>query len=282
MQNDFLLETFEDNTLLRQQFVKRFQNQCDSVVLVASKNDYYSYFVFEPNVGGNGTFSLMCGNGLKAAVSMIPKSQVKIKTPAGMFMAKKSGFDNEIFVGKFVCGNAARQRFMKSTGQKVLLNTVKQQFAQNGITYKVDVCLGYNAESSLFIGEPHLAVYFLDPLPIIEMVAIAKKISILIRNSDLFTEEVNVTFVSFKSLIDNMCTLAACTFERNLGNNPDVALTGSCGTGAMAASNYFYKHALKKRQTEMKFLLDFPKATLKVSIRKGTTVIFGDTSYESF
>lgn len=263
LQENISMDDLNDISI-RKAMAKKFKDKCDSVILLKENTGKYLYSVFEPNAGALGNFSLMCGNGLKAAVSVIPDEKIKIITKAGMFTCRKTSKRSVITVGKFACE------------EKIEIKLTKQMKKLSPL-----ICLGSNVQNRNFTGEPHLVIFFFENIPIGQLVKIAKKNSLLIKKQLPFKHEVNITYVSFQTLTSSRCFLNACTFERHLGNNPGVALTGSCGTGAMAAANFFNKHILKKRPVEIDFGISFPKAKLEVSIQNGLTILCGKNSYEN-
>ena len=272
------------NLLFRKELVNMYKGKCDSVVLLSSLDKRLLYDVFEPNTGSYGTFSLMCGNGLKAAACLIPYKSSIISTKAGKFIIKKNQSGVEIEVGKFVFGIKARERFVDSNISK---ETLKERILNIlNLSNQVEspiIEFGYNAENSKFTGEPHLVIFFQNSIDREKLRKYTIKYSLKILQERIFNQDINITFASLLKLASNTYILNACTFERNL--KPENAITGSCGTGSMAVANICLNSVKNERfncNKAFNFIIEFPKGNLNVKIDKGNTIIYGKESYESF
>ena len=84
-------ESIEENENLRGEFVKSYKSKCDSLILLSKKEDYH-FKVFEPNSGKKGSFSIMCGNGLRAAAIAVEENKINLQT--GWIFNNTRGFGN--------------------------------------------------------------------------------------------------------------------------------------------------------------------------------------------
>lgn len=264
-----IFDTFSENLSLRRDFVRKLKNKVDTTMIVTKVDKIaVKTIIFEPNTGDDeGSFSNMCGNGLRA-VAQITKAQVFI-TPAGTFFL--SQFQNN----KFICTRECKDienYFGIELKQKRMIEFHKtiEALARRKL---IALRLCANSENPIN-GEPHLVLLFEDEMDILQVINIAKEIGYTLSRLINKEYQTNVTFVSnSKSRITS-----ACTFERNLGLDPNLAVTGSCGTGAIAAAD-----TLKKffRHSDGEIVVSFPEDKQRILIQNNQTYILTKDNYES-
>ena len=287
LQNDSF-ENLQESNELRAYLVNQHKDQVDTVMAVSKLNDIaVKTVIFEPNSGDQfGNFSNMCGNGLRA-VHQVTKSNIFI-TPAGTFFA--TTIENKDYICTRECRDIKHLQEVAITDEyiKSLKRSVKNIL--NKDVLEVHLCGNFEGDS--FNGEPHFVILLEDSLDQKTLINLAKEKGYEL--SYLFSDEiqVNVTFVSSyftegatstSRLLSRNTKISnqtfACTFERNLGSNPEIAVTGSCGTGAMAAANTL-KRFFDRPNGE--FILNFPKDVQKILIQNNQTYILINNTYENF
>lgn len=260
----------------RVDLVSSFKNEIDTVMLVQEQISAHCV-AFEPNHGEKGAITTVCGNGLKAVASVLGDSS--LQTRAGNFKVENIQNETQVFCGSFI---ASRKMTEKFTGQKNLNIEIEIEKIIPDVKNSFQIIsFGSNVTSSKFAGEPHLVLFSLEDLSQIQLKKLARKIAPVVRKSGLFNCEVNITFASLQMHTPKKSNIFACTFERHLGDDPSFAITGSCGTGGMAATNVFAKFLLAKKLQTLNCEVSFPKGKVLVSIQNGKTILVGRRDYEN-
>ncbi len=278
LQNNLNLSEIETNIRLRKDIVQNLKNKVDTLMVYQKNNEGISYIAFEPNHSDIGAITTVCGNGLKAIVSVIPDEDIILLTKAGNFPVKKNKSKTFIQCGKFVTGKKIEELFLYISKKELKKSIGK--LCRDFTFYSPIVAIGCNVENDNFVGEPHIVIGTFERMDSKKLIMFAEKCGLFIRDSGFMKIESNITFFSFKNLAFGKCQLQACTFERHLGNDPAIAITGSCGTGSMAASNVFINFFLGKKPKKIISEVSFPNGTLRVEINKGKTFLEGRCSYE--
>lgn len=272
------LEKIKRDFALRKIITSNYRKKIDTLMFYANIENKVSCLAFEPNHGNTGEITTVCGNGLKAIASVIPQDLSGLVTGAGTFTIKKNGRDVVINFGKFLSTKKIEKDFL-NIGLKEIKKSILPFCVHYGVKTPV-VTIGYNAQNKDFVGEPHLVIGTFSLLQQKKLRSFARDSGLLLRRLNTFKIECNITFFSFSEMKGNICRLNACTFERHLGGNPKIAITGSCGTGSMAASNVFLNQFLARRPQKTFFEINFPKGILNVEINKGRTFLKGKKRYE--
>lgn len=268
-----------ENTLIRRYLVTMLKDEIDTLMLYVKGEDMVECLAFEPNHGEEGAITTVCGNGLKAISSTHNEKEFNLLTGAGVFKVAKSGLKTKICCGRFITSDKISRYFLDRS-----LKDLRKEISNLSNKYNFPsfiVRLGCNVENNNYIGEPHIVIGTHEYLTNDKLIEFANICGLYIRKSGILRTESNITFFSFRRLIGNRCFLSACTFERHLGDDPRVAITGSCGTGAMAASNVFYTYFLGIKPKNILFQLQFPAGKLFVEISRGMTFLEGRRNYEN-
>ncbi len=189
--------------------------------------------IFEPNAGLEGSWSTMCGNGVRAVADYFQNyvsqtAEIRMKTPAGILVIQAKEHGYRVCMGKLYTWEAA-------SVQKYVSNFVARDWA---FIHKL---FGINAQQAAKIdlgftssdaqnpdGEPHLCIRLQDGLELEKIRTYARNYGQAITNNFLaFPEGMNANFYSISGEQINLVT-----HERNLGTNPDKCITQSCGTGS--------------------------------------------------
>lgn len=231
------------------------KNNCDSVmVLIKTKGNEPNLetIVFEPNNGDEcGTFSVMCGNGVRAVADYAHEYlnfsnwPLLLKTKSGTLKIEKlSNKTYHVFMGNIVTDKVALNSYVNpryfpenteladvGIPQSLLQKIKTLSFSKNSA-----VCsIGFStSENNIYKtdGEPHIMIelnnLFVRTLK--ELKEVAKKYgSIICYDKKIFPLGMNVNFVIQNKQKDE--SFFVCTFERNLGDNPEKSVTQACGTG---------------------------------------------------
>lgn len=277
------IDDCEKDMSFRNMLCTTYRQSLDSVVLLQKISNGYRYEVFDPNNGEYGNFSNMCGNGVKGVCALLGEKHVQVHTRAGIFHGMRSDGIYTINAGKYICCRDAIDAYTARYDSAYIKKSILRILSKELQSWLPVVCFGYNAQNANFVGEPHVVIFFLKQIDTQALISIAATYTPRIENLDLFKTSVNITYASLVSFCNNTCELNACTFERNMGDgDPTLAITGSCGTGSMAAANTFSKKILKKKMDQLHVRINFPASQLHVSLKRGSTILYGDTYYEKF
>lgn len=250
--NDFM----RDRNLWRRLKDTAMENKCDSVMILAKSEEspFLRTVVFEPNAGGEGAFSTMCGNGVRA-VAAYAREYLKysawplhLRTESGVLEIEKTGNRSySVRMGFAVSDKASLRRYV-NTLYFSKCSTLLDVPIPPDLMRKIDtlsfgpagpVCsIGFttaetNADKA--DGEPHMVIELDGRL--VTTVAELKKVTqkygpFICSNQGIFPLGMNVNFVVSQE--DNKGSFRVCTFERNLGDT-EKSVTQACGTGATFA-----------------------------------------------
>lgn len=210
--------------------------------------------VFEPNAGGEGAFSTMCGNGVRAVAAYAHEYLKYSAWP--LYLRTESGVLTIEKIGN--CSYSVRMGFAVSDKESLRRYVNTLYFPKNstllGVSIPSDllrkigtlpfgsagsVCsIGFTtAETNVnrADGEPHMVIE-LDGC-LVGTMAELKKITrkygpFICGNQGIFPLGINVNFVVPRG--DDRSSFSVCTFERNLGD-AEKSITEACGTGATFA-----------------------------------------------
>ncbi len=262
------LKNFTKNRDLRS-FLKTLgtKYQVDSVMTLTgqpsrfnSKGYHYTMDVFEPrgsdNSGLPGSWSTMCGNGLRAISQyMVDKHQISSGSTAVKILSK-SGLrevkflqNNEyrVNMGKFTCSRQDLVKYVNldpnldtdlagHTLPKVLLDQLPSSTNYNFWS----IGLSGDRKNRKFIdGEPHMVILrtkIKRVRPKRLKSETARVGSIFTKFTKVFPSEINFSLAQIQQIdqVNKLVVVSACTHERGLGNSPLNCVTPSCGTGAVA------------------------------------------------
>jgi diaminopimelate epimerase len=170
LQNDSF-ENLQESNELRAYLVNQHKDQVDTVMAVSKLNDIaVKTVIFEPNSGDLlGSFSNMCGNGLRAIYKTI-QPQIFI-TPAGTFFA--TTIENKDYICTRECRDIKHLQEVVITDEyiKSLKRSVKNIL--NKDVLEVRLCGNFEGDS--FNGEPHFVILLKDLLDQKELINLAKE-----------------------------------------------------------------------------------------------------------
>ena len=234
-------------------------NDCDTVMVLMKTNGgacSLQTIVFEPNSENEyGAFSTMCGNGMRA-IAAYARGYLHLADSPLMVMTRSGALGVEqvadgmyrVRMGNIVTGKNALRAYANpshigtiSEWEDAPIPSVMQPDV-SGLPFadgKQAWSIGFNTsehDPKLMDGEPHLvmeldgnAVRDIDALRSITL-AYGPAISM---NRELFPQDINVNFIAAHPA--DAHAFFICTFERNLGSNPEKCITQACGTGSAFA-----------------------------------------------
>ncbi len=250
----FDIQDFVDNLKERRHLKSiALKNHCDSVmVLIKNSLSRLETIVFEPNNDDeHGAFSVMCGNGVRAVADYAATHlhylswPISLQTRSGILKVEKlSNNTYKVGMGNIVTRRSVLRPYIdsrffskKSYLQDVAIPPVLLKklrtlnFGNNGA-----VCsIGFSTTETdihKMNGEPHLMIELKKQSVshINELRKIAQHYGPFIcENKNIFPLGINVNFVVPDQRNKN--SFLVCTFERNLGDDPEKSVTNACGTG---------------------------------------------------
>jgi len=266
------IQDFVENAGLRKDVKKiALQNNCDSVMILigsASLQNSFKTLVFEPNgAGPDGSFSTMCGNGIRAVAEYAREHlrtddwPLPIGTRSGILEVESiSPGSYRVKMGRIWSSRAALRDYINPDyfpGKENLLDVnlppeLKKEADELPFNELGTRCsIGFSStEDGLerADGEPHL-VLELDGAYVWSLAEL-KEITAscgaaICTNKKIFPQGINVNLVAPNPAKPNEFMI--CTFERNLGDDFQKAITQACGTGSTFAGAERLRKTGRKR-----------------------------------
>ena len=215
--NDFLLIDNRDSSIKTDDVIfwkdvckRRLGVGADGVIFVENSKKYDFHMRY---LNADGGEVAMCGNGTRA-ISHFYKNNCLSSDQTDFIFSTKSGVYRSIIEGDFVSVE------------------MTEAYDEN----LIDVSKLFKAHDSFYLntGVPH-CVYLVSDVEAIDVVKNGREI----RNNSLFSEGVNINFIS--KLKDKY---AIRTYERGVEDE-----TLSCGTGITAAAHMLFKEISENRIT---------------------------------
>ena len=216
---------------------------CDQLITIdpSTANDHdVSIQIYNPN----GDRAEACGNGTRCIAKLLfdenNKEEIKIKSDAGILLAKKIDYKNiSVNLGKL------------SHNWKDIPTTIKVDTLN--VPIKID---GFSSGVAVSIGNPHI-IFFGANIENIDLSSIGP----IIENDKLFKNKINIGIVK----IINENKIKMRVWERGVG------ITLACGSGACAAVYAGTLKKLLKNNVEVK--LD--RGSLFISIVNNEAIMVG-------
>lgn len=268
----FAVQQFVSDSKLRKHLkALAVQNDCDSVMVLVKttgSNPLLTTIVFEPNSSDEyGTFSAMCGNGVRGVAAYAHEFlrftdwPLLVGTQSGLLEIEKlSVRAYRVLMGNIVTDKTALLTYVNpayfpespkltdvSIPPRLLCELSLLRFGSGGALCSIGFSTT-DINTDKMDGEPHMVIE-LDGLfarTIQELKKIAQTYGpIICTDRKIFPREINVNFMVPHP--DEPASFLICTFERNLGDNPQKSVTQACGTGCtFAGTEFMRKSGLRK------------------------------------
>lgn len=250
----FDIQKFIDNIDLRKNLkALAITNNCDSVMILVRTQDISTLkmVVFEPNCDNLGTFSTMCGNGVRAIAEYVQEYfgfsswPLSLITQSGILEIEKiSDNSYQVLMGSIVtnksalCSYVNPQYFLENSEliDVQIPKNLLQKLNTLPFSSRGSVCsIGFSTSENDIAkadGEPHMMIELKKSLvkTLEDLRDVAEKYgSIICNNRNIFPLGININFVISDE--KNCGSFLVTTFERNLGDDPKKSVTQACGTG---------------------------------------------------
>jgi diaminopimelate epimerase len=253
----------------------------DSIAVIRQDSKLRFIDVFEPNFDlhkSHGIWSTMCGNGLIALGTFLhsesPSVTVfNIQTGSGMRSIYPKHKSIMVEMGRLSYSSDSFSNFIKGANSTNLIDIPIPSCVQKSIKIQNTKwsfgMVGDQSQRGVIFGEPHCVIFVnnVDTISKLREVAMENG-RVIMQNTDLFPYGMNINFLVIKNINykSRSITLLSCTYERNLGSDPNICVTGACGTGSV--SSFGVLLTLAKLSGDWKAEIRSPGGITKVERKK--------------